>query len=189
VTLSPLAVDLVEWESCAPEPGAQLFGRFLEEEDPGVRRPAYQLSTAGMLDIVELRQGLSLRATSYVGRVRLGDLQITIRPKIPLMCLLRFFQYAYDLRHLKLFSPAGYSAEPQTFQDPLIQQLAVEATELLSRGYTADMSGAISSSQALEGASTSPGSSAMVGSPRRRSPASPIPGLRVVWSTRCSSRA
>jgi 5-methylcytosine-specific restriction enzyme subunit McrC len=133
MTVSPLAVDLVEWENCAPEPGTQLFGRFLEE-DPGVRRLACQLSTAGMLDIVELRQGLSLRATSYVGRVSLGDLQITIRPKIPLMCLLRLFQYAYGLRHLKLFSLVGYSAEPQTFQDLLIHQLAAEASELLSRG-------------------------------------------------------
>jgi 5-methylcytosine-specific restriction enzyme subunit McrC len=87
-----------------------------------------------MLDIVELRQGLSLRATSYVGRVRLGALQVTIRPKIPLMCLLRLFQYAYGLRHLKLFSLVGYGAEPQTFQDLLIHQLAAEASELLSRG-------------------------------------------------------
>jgi 5-methylcytosine-specific restriction enzyme subunit McrC len=129
----PAAIDLAEWETCPPEPGTQLFGRFLEE-DSGVRRLAFQLSTAGMLDIMELRQGLSLRATSYVGRVRLGELQITIRPKIPLMCLLRLFQYAYGLRRLKLFSLVGYSAEPQTLQDLLIHQLAAEASELLSRG-------------------------------------------------------
>ena len=129
----PTAIDLVEWETCAPEPGTQLFGRFLEEAR-GVRQLASQLSTAGMLDIVELRQGLSLRATSYVGRIRLGDLQITIRPKIPMMCLLRLFQYAYGLRHLKLFSWVGYGTEPQTFQDLLIHQLAAEASELLSRG-------------------------------------------------------
>ncbi|HXH09644.1 MAG TPA: hypothetical protein VNP04_07780 [Alphaproteobacteria bacterium] len=133
MTVSPLTVDLVEWESCAPEPGTQLFGRFLGE-DPSVRRLASQLSTAGMLDIVELQQGLSLRATSFVGRVRLGDLQITVHPKIPVMCLLRLFQYAYGLRQLTLFSLVGYSAEPQTFQDLLIHQLAAEASELLSRG-------------------------------------------------------
>jgi 5-methylcytosine-specific restriction enzyme subunit McrC len=50
------------------------------------------------------------------------------------MCLLRLFQYAYGLRHLKLFSLVGYSTEPQTFQDLLIHQLAAEARELLSRG-------------------------------------------------------
>jgi 5-methylcytosine-specific restriction enzyme subunit McrC len=130
----PLAVDLVEWESCAPEPSSELFGRFLAA-DPGIRQLACQLSTAGMLDIVELRQGLSLRATSFVGRVSLGDLQITIRPKIPVMGLLRLFQYAYGLRHLKLFSLVGYSAAPQTLQDLLIHQLAAEASELLSRGF------------------------------------------------------
>jgi len=129
----PLAIELVEWESCAPEPDTPLCGRFLAE-DPGIRRLAGQLSTAGMLDMVELPQGLSLRAKSFVGRVSLGDLQITIRPKIPVECLLRLFQYAYGLRHLKLFSLVGYSAAPQTFQDLLIHQLAAEASELLSRG-------------------------------------------------------
>ena len=133
MTALPTAIDLVEWETCTPEPGTQLFERFLGE-DPRVRQLATRLSTAGMLGIVELRQGLSLQATSYVGRVRLGDFQITIRPKIPLIRLLRLFQYAYGLRHLKLLSLVGYSTEPQTFQDLLIHQLAAEASELLSRG-------------------------------------------------------
>ena len=129
----PTAIDLTEWETCAPEPGTALFEQFLPD-DVAVRRLASQLTAAGMLTIVELRQGLSLQASSYVGRVRLGDLQITIRPKIPMMCLLRLFQYAYGLRHLKLFSWVGYGSEPQTFQDLLIHQLAAEASELLARG-------------------------------------------------------
>jgi 5-methylcytosine-specific restriction enzyme subunit McrC len=64
----------------------------------------------------------------------LGGLQITIRPQISPMCLLRLFQYAYGLRHLKLVSWVEYSTEPQTFQDLLIHQLSAEASELLSRG-------------------------------------------------------
>jgi 5-methylcytosine-specific restriction enzyme subunit McrC len=130
---NPTAIDLTEWETCAPEPGTALFGQFLAD-DVAVRRLASQLSAAGMLNIVELRQGLSLQASSYVGRIRLGGLQITIRPKISPMCLLRLFQYAYGLRHLKLFSWVGYGTEPQAFQDLLIHQLAAEASELLSRG-------------------------------------------------------
>jgi 5-methylcytosine-specific restriction enzyme subunit McrC len=130
---NPTAIDLTEWETCAPEPGTALFGQFLAD-DVADQRLASRLSTAGMLNIVELRQGLSLQASSYVGRIRLGGLQITIRPKISPMCLLRLFQYAYGLRHLKLFSWVGYGTEPQAFQDLLIHQLAAEASELLSRG-------------------------------------------------------
>src|SRR5215204_1078427 len=113
---NPTAIDLTEWETCATEQGTALFGQFVADY-VAVRRLASQLSAAGMLNIVELRQGLSLQASSYVGRIGLGGLQITIRPKISPMCLLRLFLYAYGLRHLKLFSWVRYGTEPRTFQD------------------------------------------------------------------------
>ena len=78
---NPTAIDLAEWETCAPEPGTQLFGSSWQR--CGVRQLATRLSTAGMLDIVELRQGLSLRATSYVGRIRLGISRSRYAPKFP----------------------------------------------------------------------------------------------------------
>ena len=115
--------------------GHRTLWTFLAD-DVAVRRLASQLSAAGMLNIVELRQGLSLQASSYVGRIGLGGLHIMISPQNPARCVLScgYSSMPMELRHLKLFSWVGYGTEPQTFQDLLIHQLAAEASELLSRG-------------------------------------------------------
>lgn len=87
---------------------------------------------------MQLRSGLQIRATSWVGRVTVGDLTITVRPKIagaPLVSLLR---YAYSLRDLESFTPTRYGTETESFQDLIVEQLAMEATELLSRGIHRD---------------------------------------------------
>ena len=83
---------------------------------------------------MELRNGISISSFSYVGKIELGPLEITIKPKITGMPLLRLLRYAYNLRDLKLFSYSGYSIEAETFQDILINQLVTEARELYLRG-------------------------------------------------------
>jgi 5-methylcytosine-specific restriction enzyme subunit McrC len=123
---------LTEWQSLYPEPGSELENVFLE--DAGVRDLAKRITRSGMLEITELKEGLFLRASSYVGRIDLGNLRITITPKVEGKALLRLLRYAYGLRDLGLFSGVGYEAEPEAFQDLLIHQLAAEAQELLSRG-------------------------------------------------------
>jgi len=87
-----------------------------------------------MLQVYELKNGLLLRASSYVGRVSLGELQVTITPKIQSRSLLRLLRYAYGLRDLELFSRVGYDAEPLAFQELLVHQLTAEVQELLLRG-------------------------------------------------------
>ena len=87
-----------------------------------------------MLEVFEPKDGLLLSASSYVGRIRLGDLSVTVTPKIPSKSLLRLLHYAYGLRDLKLFSRVGFEAEPLAFQELLIHQLAAEVQELLLRG-------------------------------------------------------
>lgn len=127
------SIHLAEWESVTPEPGTGLLGVFLED-DAEVRGLAKYLTEAEMLEVSELKNGLLLRATSYVGRVRLGDLRVTVTPKIPGKSLLRLLRYAYGLRDLRLFSQVGYEAEPLAFQELLIHQLVAEVQELLLRG-------------------------------------------------------
>jgi 5-methylcytosine-specific restriction enzyme subunit McrC len=73
-----------------------------------------------------------------VGRVTLGDLTITVRSKISGLPFLNLLRYAYSLRDLAMFAPTGYAASAETFQDLIIEQLANEATELLSRGLHRD---------------------------------------------------
>jgi len=92
------------------------------------------LSAAGILEITELREGLSIASTSYVGRITLGDLQITIHPKIRGAPLVNLLRYAYGLRDLHIDTLATYESEERAFQDILINQLIAEANELVARG-------------------------------------------------------
>lgn len=128
-----IAVDLLEWQSRSPEPGTELDGVFLEE-DPAIRAVAQELSRTGVLEVTELRNGLSIKASSYVGRIELGGVRITVRPKIKGRSLLLLLRYAYGLRDLKVFSEVEYDTRDLGFADLLIAQLAAEAGELLARG-------------------------------------------------------
>jgi 5-methylcytosine-specific restriction enzyme subunit McrC len=126
------SVRLVEWETVSPEPETDLAGVFLDDAE--ARTTAKLLSKSGMLEITELKSGLSVKSSSYVGRVKLGNLQVTVTPKIKGKSLLRLLRYAYDLRDLGLFSGVGYETEPQAFQDLLVHQLLAEVRELMLRG-------------------------------------------------------
>jgi 5-methylcytosine-specific restriction enzyme subunit McrC len=110
-----------------------VYGLHLDETS-ATRSTVEQLTKSGRLEIQSLHQGLAIQATSYVGSIRLGDIQITIRPKLAGMPLLKLMRYAYGLRRLDLFSPVEYGTETGTFQDLLILQLLAEAKELVSRG-------------------------------------------------------
>lgn len=131
--MDSLRVSLLEWQSLSPDPGSALAGRYLDP-DPVLLDLARHLSQSNKLEITELRVGLAISATSYVGRISLGSLQITIRPKITDTRLLHLLRYAYGLRNLDLFSAVSYETESWAFQDVIICQLAEEADELLSRG-------------------------------------------------------
>ncbi len=132
MTPAAVSVRLREWESRQPEPGSLLAGRSLS--DPAARTLAEQLTRAGLLEVVELRAGLSVQATSYVGTVRLGDLAITIAPKIDQAHLLRLLRYAFGFRKLRLLSATNVRLDRLGFADLLVAQLLAEAAELIGRG-------------------------------------------------------
>jgi 5-methylcytosine-specific restriction enzyme subunit McrC len=87
-----------------------------------------------MLRLTELKAGLEISATSFVGRVRVGDLSITVLPKLKPISLLRLLRYAYGFRRLELISDADQFVEQCGFEDLLVSQLNAEVQELLSRG-------------------------------------------------------
>lgn len=128
-----LIARMREWEQLTPAQMPEL-ANFSFGNNRQAQMLAEQLARAEILEVVELRSGLSIRSTSYVGRVQLGDLQITIQPKIKLIVLLTLFRYAYHLRDLHLLPDTDLDAEPDAFQDMLIEQLAAEASELIARG-------------------------------------------------------
>jgi len=130
---SKIVLILSEWETISPDKDTRLANVFIAD-DAAIRTNARYISESNILGLVELRDGLSVTSTSYVGRVDIGNVVITIKPKITGKPLLHLMRYAYGLRNLKLFSSTSYSSEVDMFQDLLIKQLAAEALELVLRG-------------------------------------------------------
>jgi 5-methylcytosine-specific restriction enzyme subunit McrC len=123
-----------EWTRKEPtESGSPLAGLFLEDSNE-VKSIANALTKSGMLTILELREGLLIESKSYVGRITLGNIRITIHPKISGAPLVRLLRYAYGLRDLKMSGDVTYSSETLAFQELLILQLIEEVDELLARG-------------------------------------------------------
>jgi len=136
--LTRLCVTLKEWQTLRPDRGSQLAGvEFADEKD---RFLAERLTSDGRIGILQMARGLELRTTSFVGRLCLGGIEITIQPKLTGMPLLSLLRYAYGLRHLDLYHQerVAYSVEHWNFQDLLIRQLAAEADEIVGRGLHRD---------------------------------------------------
>ena len=83
-------VSLREWETV----------RVQHSLRPAESRIAEALTRTGRMEVMELARGLEIHATSFVGRIALGALSITVRPKISGTPLLSLFRYAYGLRHI-----------------------------------------------------------------------------------------
>ena len=133
--IGPATLDLSEWETATPDSHDVLRGRSLS---PAARTVAASLNGGGMLTLTRLWTGLSVAANSRVGRVRLGDLQIVVRPKLPFPTLLTLFRYAYGLRPLRMTGDADHPTGPAALEDLLVAQLLAEVRELLSRGLSRD---------------------------------------------------
>lgn len=130
MTLPSYSVSLNEWEEVTCPESVSGFLEGGEDAEQLID----DLTRSGKLEIYQLKKGLRLRASSYVGRIKIGRIQITIRPKISDLRLLRLMRYAYGLRDLGVYLPTSYRTESYTFQDLLIWQLLEETSELLARG-------------------------------------------------------
>ena len=128
-------IQLAEWETRTPERDSPLAGMGLSEDGRAV---AKELKRRGQLEVLELARGVEIRASSWIGRVQLGDLQVSVRPKIPGAPFLRLVRYAYGLRQLGTKDPTSYGREQGTFQDLIALQLASEVGELIARGLHRD---------------------------------------------------
>jgi len=127
------SITMSEWETKGPHNTADLAGKFLDASH-GTRRVVDQLEKGGLVGLKEIRHGLEISAFSHVGRVRVGDLSITILPKIKGASLLRLLRYAYGFRRLNLISESTHFVDQCGFEDLLISQLNDEVQELISRG-------------------------------------------------------
>ncbi len=135
--MSAVSVSLREWEILGPDSGSPLAERNFNDSEAS-RKLAERLTRDGRIEVLELARGLELRATSFVGRFTLGEMTVTIRPKLSGAPFLNLLRYAYGLRDLHLYEQAGHASANWAFQDLLVHQLAAEAAELLARGIHRD---------------------------------------------------
>ena len=116
-----------EWQSkCFPD---------LELETKEQRELARLLTDNDIVNIMELKDGLSITANSFVGSVSLGSIHLNIMPKIQGTDLLTLMNYAYGLKDLTIIRQADFSLQSFTFADILIYQLYIHTEDLLSRGF------------------------------------------------------
>lgn len=119
-------INLKEWDNIVLE--------GIELTDNNSRDTAKALTEKGILEITELKEGLSISSKSYVGRVKLGCFQINVYPKINGLPLYQLLRYAYRLRKLKLFNVADHTIDNFSFFDLLIYELYIESEDLIRRG-------------------------------------------------------
>ena len=102
-----VSITLSEWETLSPATCGDLAGTFLEAS-PNAQRVADSLNTSRMLRLTELKNGLEISSFSHVGRVRIGNLSITVLPKLKADSLLRLLRYAFGFRRLELISDSTH---------------------------------------------------------------------------------
>jgi 5-methylcytosine-specific restriction enzyme subunit McrC len=133
VTSTLNSITLSEWETLGPDKCSHLADRVLDSS-PRTREVVERLAGSNFLGLTELRHGLQIKAYSHVGRIRIGDLNITVLPKIKGTSMLSLVRYAYGFRRLNLISDSPHLVDHCGFEDLLISQLNTEIQELISRG-------------------------------------------------------
>ncbi|GJD65546.1 hypothetical protein MPEAHAMD_5741 [Methylobacterium frigidaeris] len=123
-----------EWSERGPGI-PELSGRCISDR---LRATCDALASSGRLEILELSRGLLVRTSSWVGRLELDDLIITVEPKLQRAPLATLLQYAYGLRDLQLHEKTTHAAVLGGIRELLISQLVNEAEELFARGLYRD---------------------------------------------------
>ncbi len=124
-----IGIQLKEWEKIDYRDRPELRRRELSES---ARSLAERLET--FIRVEEFRQGIRIQSTSFVGRVELGELTVTVVPKISGSDLVRLFAYAYDLEDLELFDDTTFGNSDTLFVDIVVRRLITEVRRLRERG-------------------------------------------------------
>jgi len=133
VIAGPIAIEIREWETASPATHPQLAGACIED-GKDVASLVEDLGRAKMLEIRELKAGLAVTATSFVGRVQVGNLTVTVLPKLKSQTLVHLLRYAYGLSGVKLCGRTLPSLDHAAFQDILVSELLTQVQDLVSRG-------------------------------------------------------
>ena len=105
------------------------FGR-----DAAARARAAELDRAGVVSITERLDGLAVETRSFIGRLAVGPVEITIIPKIAWGRWLTLVRYALRLRSIVWSERLDVQLDTLPLEDLIIMELLREARDLLARG-------------------------------------------------------
>lgn len=131
-----IALRLSEWSRLGPDDAGQghLLAGLSFGGDMRARALADTLARTGVVTVTELRRGLEVQTESYVGRLAVGPLDITIVPKVAWTRWHALFGYALRLRGLARSDVVALQVGPASLHDLLVLELLVEVRDLVSRG-------------------------------------------------------
>ena len=129
-----ISIVMTEWQTLDPDDEPELHGLYFDT----VAEKRLVAATEPAISFTETRHGLSIQTKSYIGRIQIGNLRLTIQPKIRMRSLLNLFCYAYQLRDLTVISSTRQAVDERTFQDLLIQEFLAETEHLIGRGLRRD---------------------------------------------------
>lgn len=125
------ALTLPEWSKRTPETCPALAGLVLDARS---RALAKELDRQRIVTVRERYDGLEVQSYAFVGRLRVGPVQVTMHPKLGGRPLRQLFRYAYALDDLERFESTSFHEGGALFPDLLAEQLLGEVEELLRRG-------------------------------------------------------
>lgn len=132
MTQPRIEVVLNEWQRSTSIP---LSPQLLELLGPGAHGVGIASQLGEKLRLSPGFGGLEIESTSYVGRVQVGPLRISIHPKIATTTLTRMLRYVYGFTDL--WRPdwsTSISADLHGLQDLLVELLLMEVEKLLRAG-------------------------------------------------------
>jgi 5-methylcytosine-specific restriction enzyme subunit McrC len=125
-------VELTEWDQSKKD---ELSGYHLPS-DAAVRTLVRRLHDSGNVRLLELVEGLQIETRSYVGRLRLGDLDLIIRPKVSASELTALIVYAFSLSSTEFYGIGRQFCADLGIADILSHQFADETEHLVRGGLT-----------------------------------------------------
>lgn len=117
-------IKLKEWES----------KEIQYELSENQRKILEVLSSNRIVEFIEKKKSIIIKANSYVGRFNVEDLEITIEPKLQGLELYNLLRYTYGIKELKLINEGDFSLENFQIFDLIIYELYREVEEILKRG-------------------------------------------------------
>ena len=125
-------VELLEWQRATPQSHPDLRNLDLDLTSRE-RAVLARLDKQPMVSVQELRDGVGISTTSYVGSVRTGALTVRITPKLTGRPFSALLGYAVGLP-VSLLPEHDVGLTSSVFQDLIVSRLASEASRLLARG-------------------------------------------------------